>query len=72
MKKMLLIAGITLIIAGVLALLYAALNLFVYYHALDGSAELYSRLHQRTIVFGLIGIVLAVLGAVCFIIRLKK
>ena len=69
---MLLIAGITLIIAGVLALLSAALNLFVYYHALDGSAELYSRLHQRTIVFGLIGIVLAVLGAVCFIIRLKK
>ena len=37
---MLLRAGITLIIAGVLALLYAALNLFVYYHALDGSAEL--------------------------------
>ena len=69
---MLLIAGVTLIIACVLSLLYAALNLYVYYHALDGSAELYSRLHQRTIVFGLIGIVLAVLGAVCFIIRLKK
>ena len=69
---MLLIAGIILIIACVLSLLYAALNLYVYYHALDGSAELYSRLHQRTIVFGLIGIVLAVLGAVCFIIRLKK
>ena len=72
MKQMLLIAGITLIIAGVLFLLFAALNLFGYYHVLDGSAELYSRMHQRTIVFGLIGIVLAVLGAVCFIIRLKK
>ena len=72
MKRMLLIVGITLTIASVLSLLYAALNLFGYYHVLDGSAELYSRLHQRMIVFGLIGIVLAVLGAVCFIIRLKK
>ena len=44
---MLVIVGIILIIACVLSLLYAALNLFVYYHALDGSAELYSRLHQR-------------------------
>ena len=72
MKKMLLIAGIILIIAGVLSLLYAALNLFGYYHVLDGSAELYSRMYRRMITFGLIGIVLAVLGAVCFFIRLKK
>ena len=47
MKKMLLIVGIILVIAFVLSLLYAALNLYVYYHALDGSAELYSSLHQR-------------------------
>ena len=72
MKKMLLIAGFILIIACVLSLLYAALNLYVYYHALDGSADLYSRLHRTAVTFGLIGIVLAVLGAVCFIIRLKK
>ena len=72
MKKMLLIAGITLIIASVLSLLYAALNLFGYYHVLDGSADLYSSLHRRMITFCLIGIVLAVLGTVCFIIRLKK
>ena len=72
MKKMLLIAGITLIIASVLSLLYAALNLFGYYHVLDGSASLYSNLHRRMITFGLIGIVLAVLGAACFILRLKK
>ena len=44
---MLLIVGIILVIAFVLSLLYAALNLYVYYHALDGSAELYSSLHQR-------------------------
>ena len=71
MKKMLLIVGIILIIACVLSLLYAALNLFVYYHVLDGSGELYSRLHQRMIIFGLIGIVLAVLGTLCFIFRSK-
>lgn len=72
MKKMLLIAGIILIIAGVLSLLYAALNLFGYYHVLDGSTELYSRMYQRMITFGLSGIVLAVLGTACLIIRLKK
>ena len=72
MKKMLLIAGITLIIISVLSLLYAALNLFGYYHVLDGSAELYSRMYRRVITFGLRGIVLAVLGTACFIIRLKK
>ena len=71
MKKMLLIVGIILIIACVLSLLYAALNLFGYYHVLDGSGELYSRLHQRMIIFGLIGIVLAVLGTLCFIFRSK-
>ena len=71
MKKLLLMVGIILIIACVLSLLYAALNLFVYYHALDGSAELYSSLHQRTITFGIIGIVLAVLGTLCFIFRSK-
>ena len=69
---MLLIAGIILIIAGVLSLLYAALNLFGYYHVLDGSADLYSRMYRRVITFGLSGIVLAVLGTACFIIRLKK
>ena len=72
MKKMLLIAGITLIITGVLSLMYAALNLFGYYHVLDGSAELYRNMHRRMITFGLSGIVLAVLGTVCLIIRLKK
>lgn len=72
MKKMLLTAGIILIIAGVLSLLYAALNLFGYYHVLDGSADLYRNLHRRMITFGLSGIVLAVLGAACLIIRLKK
>jgi uncharacterized membrane protein HdeD (DUF308 family) len=72
MKKMLLIAGIIFIIAGVLSLLYAALNLFGYYHVLDGSADLYRNLHRRMITFGLSGIVLAVLGTVCLIIRLKN
>lgn len=72
MKKMLFIAGIILIIAAVLAFLYAALNLFGYYHVLDGSADLYSRMHRRMIASGVIGIILAALGAACLIIRLKK
>ena len=72
MKKMLFIAGIILIIAGVLSLLYAVLNLFGYYHVLDGSADLYRNLHRRMITFGLSGIVLTVLGTVCLLIHLKN
>ena len=71
MKKVLLIVGIINMIVCVLSLLFAALNLFGYYHVLDGTAELYIRLHRRMIIFFVIGIVFAVIGIVSFIIRTK-
>ena len=72
MKKALLIIGIIIIVAGVLSLLFAGLNLFGYYSVLDGSSELYARMHQRSIVFGVVGIALAVVGAVCIRLRKRK
>ena len=69
MKKILLIIGIVAIVACILALAYAALNMFGYYSVLDGSSELYVRLHQRAITFFVVGIVLAVIGIVCMIVR---
>ena len=69
MGKMLLYAGILLVIAGVLSLAYALLNMFAYYHVLDGSAGLYSSLHRRMIVFLMTGLVLAAAGTACLIIR---
>ena len=71
MKKLLLIAGVVIIIAGVIALLFSALQRFGYYHLLDGEADLYIRLHWRMIISFVIGIVLAVIGIVCLIIRSK-
>ena len=71
MKKMLPIIGILFLIAGVLFLLYALLNLFGYRHVLDGSRELYARLHQRMITHSIIGIILTVIGTVCMIARTK-
>ena len=71
MKKFLLIVAVLSIVFCVLSLLYAALNLFAYHNVLDGSAELYRRLHQRTVIFSVIGIVLAAAGAVFLIIRSK-
>lgn len=71
MKKLLLIIGIVSLIACVLSLLLAALSLHGYYHVLDGSSELYVRLHRRMILFFIIGLVLAVIGIVCLIIRSK-
>ena len=69
MKKLLLALGIILIAACVISLLFAALQLFGYYHVMDGSAALYHRLQQRAIVFFVTGIVLAALAAVCLIVR---
>lgn len=69
MKKTLLIVGIVIIIACVISLLIAAWNLFAFYHVLDGSPALYDRLHQRSILCFIIGIVFAVIGTACMIVR---
>ena len=71
MKKTLLVIGIIAVILAFLSLAYSGLNLFMYYKTLDGSSSLYSRLHNGSIVFLIIGIILAVTGAACFIVRKK-
>ena len=71
MKKLLLIAGIVILAAAVLSLLYALLNLLGYHNVLDGSAGLYERLHQRMLTFGIAGFILALLGALCLIVRAR-
>lgn len=71
MKRLLFIVGIISLIVCALSLLFSALNCFGYYHVLDGSAELYIRLHRRMLLFFVIGIVLAVIGTASFIIRSK-
>lgn len=72
MKKWLLVIGIILIVATVVSLLFAALQLFGYYHVLDGSAALYARLHQRAIVSFIVGGVLACGAVACLILRARK
>ncbi len=71
MKKALLIVGIVVIIACVMSLLIAAWNLFAFYHVLDGSPALYDRLHQRSLLCIIFGIVFAVIGTACMIVRYK-
>lgn len=69
MKKLLLIIGIILIAAGILCLLFALLSRLGYYHMLDGSNELYQRLHRRMVVFTVTGAVLAAAGTACIVVR---
>lgn len=71
MKKLLLIAGVVIIVAGVIALLFSALQRYGYYHLLDGDADMYIRLHWGMIISFVIGIVLVAIGAVCLIISTK-
>ena len=71
MKKLLLIIGVVAIIAGVIALLFSALQRFGYYHLLDGEADMYVAMRWRMIISFVIGIVLVAIGAVCLIIRTK-
>jgi len=71
MKKLLLIIGVMLIIVGVIALLFSALQLYGYYHLLDGEADMYVAMRWRMIISLVIGIVLVAVGAVCLIARTK-
>ena len=71
MNKFLLLSGIVIIIVCVLSLLFAALNLYGYYNVVDGSPSLYKNMHRRMIIFLILGIVLAIVGTICFIIRSK-
>ena len=69
MKKVIFVIGIVIIVACVLALLYAGLNYYGYYHVLDGSTQLYQRLHHRAVLSALIAAVLGIIGIACIIIR---
>lgn len=71
MRKALLIIGIIVFVACVVVLLMALLSNYGYYHVLDGSAELYKKLRTSSIIFLITGIVLALIGTACFIIRSK-
>ena len=71
MNKILLIVGSVIIVACILSLLFSALNLYGYYNVLDGSPSLYKNMHRRMIIFLVLGIVLAIVGTVCFIVRYK-
>ena len=71
MKKLLLIIGIACLTLGALLLLFGAFSRFGYYHVLDGSADLYNRLHSRMVLGFSAGPVLAALGGVCLIFRAR-
>ena len=71
MKIFLLVLGIVMIAAAVLSVLFAALNLYGYYHTHDGSPELYARMQRRAVIFFIVGAVLAAAAVVCFIVRAK-
>ncbi|MDO4478093.1 MAG: hypothetical protein Q4B73_03505 [Lachnospiraceae bacterium] len=72
MKKGLLIIGIILIIAGCLALLFAGLSQMAFNGLMDGSGALYARLHSRMLIHLIGGLVLAVAGIVCLIVRARR
>ena len=71
MRKVLLILGIIFVIACIITLLFAVLNLHAYYNLRDGSSEHYNRLHKRAVIFFSVSFVLAVIVAVCIIFYLK-
>lgn len=69
MRKALLITGIITIVLGVFSLLLAWFFRFGYYNTMDGSSDLYESLWTRMIVLFIAGLVLTVIGIVCFIVR---
>ena len=71
MKKTLLIVGIIALVIGIAALLWGALNRFMFYNIMDGSFSLYDRLHRTMLISFAVGAVSTVIGIVCLIVRRK-
>ena len=71
MKKLLFIVGFIGLITGALSLLLSAFFRHGYYNVLDGSGDLSASLHQRMIVFSVVGIILAAVGIASMVIRAK-
>jgi len=71
MKKFLLVIGIVIVVIGILALLYAALNRFTFFNTLDGSNDFYSRIRVQMRISFIIGAVTEVIGIACLIVRTK-
>ena len=71
MKKLLLIIGIIVLAACVLALVFALWNWYAFHHVLDGSAALYDRLHRQMNASFVACGVLAAIGALCVMVRFK-
>ena len=71
MSKVLFILSIICIVISVIALLYAALMHFAYYHTLDGSSDMYVRMHTHMIVSFVIFIVFGIAAIACFVIKAK-
>ena len=71
MKKTLLIIGVVFIIVAALAVLYGLFNMYAYHHVLDGSNDLYQRLHSRMITCYIVSAVLGIIGLICIIARIK-
>ena len=65
MKQVLLIFCIIFFFVSALSLSFWALNRFGYNNVMDGTEDLYSRLHKKMIVSLIIGIVFALIGATC-------
>lgn len=68
MKHLILIVGIICIFACIISFLYAGLNYYGYRHVLDGSAGLYKKLHNRAIIFAVVGTVLLLAGAAAIVL----
>ena len=71
MRTPMLIIGIILIAAAVFSLLFAAFLRHAYFNTMDASPEHYARMRGRMTTFFITGLILAVLGAACLIVRIK-
>jgi len=72
MRKTLLILGVICLVACILSLAFAALNLLGYRNMQDGSSAQFSRMHRRMILFAAVGLFLGAAGIISLILRVKS
>lgn len=62
--------GVLIIMIGVMALFFSALQRYGYNRLLDGDADRYVKLRRRMIVHFVVGCILVVIGVLCIISHL--
>ncbi len=71
MKKSIII-GVILVAIGIIAIIFGFLNAYAFYHAMDGSLDMFNRLKKTMVVHLASGTLIFIAGIITLLINSKR